>query len=100
MHIAQQGITTVDVRPTVLNFSEPMKWLEAFVKDGRFHCNDPVLTWMVSNVEVKVDFKDNIYPRKSAPNRKIDGVIALLIAINRCMSADSSYWPENMVEVL
>jgi phage terminase large subunit-like protein len=76
VHLAQQGVETVDVRPTVLNFSEPMKWLEALVKDGRFHTNCPVLTWMISNVEVKVDFKDNIYPRKSGPNKKIDGVIA------------------------
>lgn len=100
VHMAQEGVQTIDVRPTVLNFSEPMKWLEAFVKDGRLHVNCPVLTWMVGNVEVKVDFKDNIYPRKSAPNRKIDGVIALLIAINRCMATDARYWPDNMVEVL
>ncbi len=83
VHMAQEGITTIDVRPTVLNFSEAMKWLEAYVKDGRFHHNCPVLTWMVSNVEVKRDQKDNIYPRKGAVNRKIDGVIALLMAINR-----------------
>jgi len=83
VHMAEQGITTIDVRPTVLNFSEAMKWLEAYVKDGRFHHNCPVLTWMVSNVEVKRDHKDNIYPRKSSPDRKIDGVIALLMALNR-----------------
>jgi phage terminase large subunit-like protein len=100
VHLAQQGVTTVDVRPSVLNFSEPMKWLEAFVKDERFHTNCPVLTWMVSNVEVKVDFKDNIYPRKSGPNKKIDGVIALLIAINRAMADDAAYFPgDNLVMI-
>lgn len=83
VHMAQEGIVVVDVRPLVLNFSEPMKWLEAYVKDGAFHHNCPVLTWMVSNVEVKRDQKDNIYPRKGAVNRKIDGVVALLIALNR-----------------
>jgi phage terminase large subunit-like protein len=90
VHMMQEGLTVVDVRPTVLNFSEPMKWLEAYVKDGRFHHNCPVLTWMISNVEVKRDFKDNIYPRKSAVNRKIDGVIALLIALNRLKLAEDS----------
>jgi len=84
VHMAQElGPIVIDVRPTVLNFSEAMKWLEAYVKDGRFHYNCPVLTWMVSNVEVKRDHKDNIYPRKGAVNRKIDGVIALLMAVNR-----------------
>ena len=93
VHMAQQGVQTVDVRPTVLNFSEAMKWLEALVKDGRFHHNDPVLTWMISNVEVRVDYKDNIYPRKSAPGRKIDGVIALLMALNRAMAVEQTYFP-------
>lgn len=102
VHMAQHGVQTVDVRPTVLNFSEAMKWLEAFVKDNRFHTNDPVLTWMIANVEVKMDYKDNIYPRKAGnqPNRKIDGVIALLMAINRCMAEESTYFPGEGVVVL
>ena len=99
-HMAAQGVQTVDVRPTVVNFSEAMKWLEAFVTDQRLHFNCPVLTWMIANVEVKVDFKDNIYPRKSAPNRKIDGVIALLMAINRCMAGESTYFPGEGLVVL
>ncbi len=84
VHMAKElGPIVIDVRPTVLNFSEAMKWLEAYVKDGRFHYCCPVLTWMVANVEVKRDHKDNMYPRKGAVNRKIDGVIALLMALNR-----------------
>jgi phage terminase large subunit-like protein len=99
-HMAQRGIQTIDVRPTVANFSEAMKWLEAFVKDGRFHHNCPVLTWMISNVEVKEDYKDNIYPRKSAPDKKIDGVIALLMAVNRIMAGDTGYYPGEGVVIL
>jgi len=101
VHMAQQGILVVDVRPTVLNFSEPMKWLEAYVKDGTFHHNCPVLTWMISNVEVKRDQKDNIYPRKGAANRKIDGVVALLMALNRLRAQEASYFPgEGVVRVI
>ena len=101
VHMAQQGILVVDVRPTVLNFSEPMKWLEAYVKDGTFHHNCPVLTWMVSNVEVKRDQKDNIYPRKGAANRKIDGVVALLMALNRLRAQEATYFPgEGVVRVI
>ena len=83
VHVAETGIEVVDVRPNVLNFSEPMKWLEAWVKDGRVHHNCPVLKWMVSNVVAKRDNKDNIYPKKENETRKIDGLVALLIAINR-----------------
>jgi phage terminase large subunit-like protein len=78
----------VEVRPTVLNFSEPMKTLEAWVLQGKFEFSgDPVLTWMVSNVVCHHDAKDNIYPRKERVENKIDGVVALLIAINRYLAA-------------
>jgi phage terminase large subunit-like protein len=74
----------LEVGATVKNFSEPMKELEALVLDGRFHhdCN-PVLTWMVSNVVCHRDKKDNIYPNKERPENKIDGVVAILMALNR-----------------
>jgi phage terminase large subunit-like protein len=55
---------------------------------------------MISNVEVKEDYKDNIYPRKSAPDKKIDGVIALLMAVNRIMAGDTGYYPGEGVVIL
>lgn len=80
-----EGFTLVEVGATVKNFSEPMKELEALVLDGLFHFNgDPVLSWMVSNVVFHMDKKDNIYPNKGAnTENKIDGVIGLLMALNR-----------------
>ena len=78
------GIEIIEVRPTVLNFSEPMKEMEGLVLDGRFfHNGDPVMGWMASNVVRHYDQKDNIYPRKENPENKIDGVIGLLMALNR-----------------
>lgn len=86
-HLQQEGFTVVEVRPTILNFSQPMKELEALVLSGRFHHNGcPVLEWMVSNVVCHTDQKDNIYPRKEFAQNKIDGVIAMLMALNRWLS--------------
>ena len=82
----ERGFTMVEVRPTVLNFSEPMKELESLVVSGRLvHDADPVLTWMVSNVVCHLDAKDNIFPRKERPENKIDGVVAAIMALNRCL---------------
>jgi len=39
------------------------------------------MTWMMSNVVAKVDAKDNIFPRKEFPQNKIDGPVALIMAI-------------------
>ncbi|MFV0283727.1 MAG: terminase large subunit [Castellaniella sp.] len=81
-----EGLPMIEVRPTVLNFSEPMKQLEALVLQGKLAFDgDPVLTWMVSNVVCHRDAKDNIYPRKERPENKIDGVVACLMALNRLM---------------
>ena len=84
--MAEQGLPMVEMRPTVLNFSEPMKQLEALVLEGRLHHDgDPIMTWMVSNVVCHVDAKDNIYPRKERSENKIDGVVALIMALGRAI---------------
>jgi hypothetical protein len=83
-HFAEKGLTPVEMRPIVLNFSEPMKELEALVLTGRFHHDgDPALAWMISNVVCHRDAKDNIYPRKERVENKIDGPVALIMALGR-----------------
>lgn len=92
MRLLNQGVNMVEVRPTVLNFSEPMKQLEALVLDKKFHHNgDPVLTWMVSNVVCHTDAKDNIYPRKERHENKIDGVVALIMALSRAIANNNEH---------
>jgi phage terminase large subunit-like protein len=81
-----EGLPMIEVRPTVLNFSEPMKTLEALVLQKKLtHDGDPVLTWMASNVVAHLDVKDNIYPRKERPENKIDGIVALIMALSRAI---------------
>ena len=89
--MAEQGLPMVELRPTTLNFSEPMKALEALVLEGRLHHDgDPILAWMISNVVCHIDAKDNIYPRKDRPENKIDGVVALIMALGRALLNDKS----------
>jgi len=49
------------------------------------HDGDPVLTWMASNVVAHLDVKDNIYPRKERAENKIDGIVALIMALSRAI---------------
>ena len=94
----QAGFSMVEVRPTVPNFSEPMKELEALVLQGAIvHDGSPILTWMISNVVAHVDAKDNIYPRKSRPDAKIDGVVALLMALNRHIAGAGEEMTASMI---
>jgi phage terminase large subunit-like protein len=86
-----EGLPMIEVRPTVLNFSEPMKTLEALVLQKKLaHDGDPVLGWMASNVVAHLDAKDNIYPRKERAENKIDGIVALIMALARAIKPGDS----------
>lgn len=81
-----EGIPCVEVAPLVLNFSEPMKEIEGLIRSRAIaHNNDPVYTWMLSNVVSKPDRKDNDYPNKDRPENKIDGPVAEIMAMARWM---------------
>ena len=85
-HLLEDGAPMVELRQTVQNMSEAMKEFEALVIDGRFHHNgDPVLAWMVSNVVAHLDKKDNIYPNKEREQNKIDGPVAIIMALARAV---------------
>ena len=86
--LQNRGVTVplVEVRQSLQIFSPAMKEMEALVVSAKLrHDGDPLFTWMVSNVVCHRDSRDNIYPRKEAPERKIDGVTALLMCIDRAV---------------
>lgn len=47
------------------------------------HSGNPVLRWMASNVAVRRDPADNIKPDKAESADRIDGIVALVMAIGR-----------------
>lgn len=90
-HWIEERLPAIEVRPVVANFSEPMKELEALIATRDFEYDgDPVLTWMFGNVLAKADKKDNIFPDKQKPENKIDGVVALIMALNRIVADQNS----------
>lgn len=85
--MGKEGIEMIEVGQTVRNMSEPMKELESLVIARLLaHGDCPALRWMISNVVAKVDNKDNIYPCKEKVENKIDGVVALITALNRALA--------------
>jgi len=79
-----EGAPMVELPNIVKYISPAMKEVMALVVSKKFrHAGDPVLTWMASNVVARLDAKDNIFPRKESPEKKIDGMVALFIAMAR-----------------
>ena len=55
---------------------------------GCFHHDaNPAYVWMMSNVDVKPDRNENIFPRKLRPQNKIDAAVATIVAMNRALAA-------------
>ena len=93
-NLGNDGAPMVEYRNTVQNFSDPMKSLEALVQDKRVnHDGNPVLRWMMGNVVAKLDAKDNIFPRKERYENKIDGVVALIMALGNATSGEGEVNP-------
>lgn len=89
--LSDNDVPMVEYRNTVQNMSDPMKWLEALVQDKRLiHEGDPALTWMMGNVVAKRDFKDNVFPRKEVCENKIDGAVALIMALGLCVNEENA----------
>jgi len=66
-----------------ISMSEPTKELEKMVLSRDIiHDDNPVLSWQLGNVELSIDAADNIKPDKAKSSQKIDGVVALVMAIN------------------
>lgn len=92
--LSADGAPMIEYRNTVQNFSDPMKSLEALTQDKRIsHDGNPVLRWMMSNVVAKLDAKDNIFPRKERYENKIDGVVALIMALGIATSGEGEVNP-------
>lgn len=89
--LSDNDVPMVEYRNTVQSMNNPMKWLEALVQDKRLiHEGDPALTWMMGNVVAKRDFKDNVFPRKEGYENKIDGAVALIMALGLCVNEENA----------
>ena len=83
-NLISNGVPMVELFQNLKNYSEPMKQLQALIYAERIHFSDnPVMHWMMSNVVCHTDAKENIFPRKEKNEQKIDGPVALIMAMNQ-----------------
>jgi phage terminase large subunit-like protein len=62
----------------------PCKKLEESVLGGKIaHGGHPVLRWMAGNVSIEKDAADNWKPSKKKSIERIDGIVALIMALDR-----------------
>ncbi len=80
----QDGFKCEPIRQGYASLSAPTKALETAIasKDLR-HDGHPVLRWCMGNVAVESDPAGNLKPSKKVSTERIDGVIALVMAVDR-----------------
>lgn len=95
--LIEEGLPLVEITQRALFFTPPLIQVENLVLEKKLrHDGNPVMTWMVSNLVVKVSkFNELRSPTKERPENKIDGPMAMLMALGRALSGqdtEQSFW--------
>jgi phage terminase large subunit-like protein len=79
-----EGVTVVPFGQGFLSMGSPTAEIHRMLLAGEFqHAGNPVLRWNASNVTVATDAAGNIKPDKERSTERIDGVVAVIMAIGR-----------------
>lgn len=86
--LIEEGLPLVEIAQRALFFTPPLLQTENLVLEKKLrHDGNPVMSWMVSNVVVKVSkFNELRAPTKERPENKIDGPMAMLMALGRALA--------------
>ena len=86
VELEEEGATMVSTGMGYASMSMPTKTLEELVLSKRLeHGGHPVLRWNMQNVVLEQDAAGNIKPSKARSKDRIDGAVALILAISRAV---------------
>jgi len=97
-------IPRTQFKQTISNFAAPTAEMERLVLNQNLtHPRHPVLTWQALHTQTKSDNNNNYRPVKppNANPKKIDGIIAAVMALSRAISEQGplSYYENNEIEL-
>ena len=84
--LENDGFSMVQFGQGFGSMSAPTKALLELVLEGQLaHGGHPVLRWMADNLMVRQDPAGNVKPDKDKSTEKIDGIVALVMALDRAI---------------
>ena len=90
INLAADGMTMTPYGQGFVSMSAPTKEVERLMSESRIiHNGDPVMRWMIGNTTIKLDPSANAKPDKEKSGDKIDGVVAMIMAIGQAMTDQS-----------
>ncbi len=85
-NLEDMSFTMVPFGQGFKDMSPPSKELFKLLMEGNIiHGGNPVLKWMAGNVVMRQDPAGNIKPDKEKSVEKIDGIVASIMALDRCI---------------
>lgn len=100
--LADQGLAVFPVGMGFFSQGPLVAELERLVLAGKLHHGGhPILRWAVDGVEMKVDPAGNRKPARDTRDRKIDALVAVLLALDRwCRQQKAAAAPEPAYQML
>lgn len=90
--LIEEGLPMVEIAQRAMFFTPALIQVENMVREGTLrHEGNPVMAWMVSNLVVKQSkFNELMSPTKERAENKIDGPMAMLMALGRGLAIAES----------
>lgn len=90
-NLENDGFTMVPFGQGFKDMSPPTKeFYKLMMEEKIIHGGNPVLKWMAMNVVVDMDAAENIKPTKAKSPEKIDGIVAAIMALDRCIRHENT----------
>lgn len=84
--LSDAGLNVIDFHQGIISMSPPTKATYELVLERKLeHGGNPVLRWNISNVVCRMDSSGNLKPDKQKSTNKIDGAVALIMAVDRAL---------------
>lgn len=86
MELTDEGLSVFGMGQGFLSMAIPMKEFERRLLGKKLrHGGNPILRWMAGNVAVRQDPAGNLKVDKAESQGKVDGIVALVMALDRAM---------------
>lgn len=96
--LVDEGATLSPFGQGFVSMNAPTKELEKMVYEGKLqHGGNPVLRWMCGNIEIKRDPAGNIKIDKGKSSEKVDGMVALVMAIGEWLTCKDETAPSDYI---
>ena len=90
-NLENDGFTMIPFGQGFKDMSPPTKEFIKLLTEGKIiHGGNPVLKWMAMNVVLDMDAAENIKPTKAKSPEKIDGMVAAIMALDRCIRHENT----------